>query len=1119
MDTPSIAAIGSALGTPSRDSTLSARQRLQERLATLHREVRGGRGASLLLQGPAGIGKSHVLRRFAEALPKTDRPLFGHGDQSAGAPALWPFIALARALQSSARAAAIPRELEQAWAPWLAAPLCDNPPSAARQFLLGDEIIRMFIEAATLRPLCLIFEDLHEYDAASLDLLRRLLARVHEAPLLLLASSRALHDLALPDALHAFQEVTLVPALSRAEVEAWLTRALIERPSSELVCALHARSEGNPLYVASVVAQLHRDPAQSLPTSTLCMPASLRLAATAQLDALGTPCRSWLQLAAVLGREFEASVLERMHEGGSARQCLRAASLQGVIVPCLTSDLYRFSHELLRELLISEQRPTQLCQAHLLAARALERQENANLCLLRRHRIATHYLETDLPAGWRNALEQLRSLAAVATTRGAHQEAAHALELAERAQRRLADATRGSAARSARVALGQLQLERARAVWSGGQHESARQIADEVTDLAHELGCVELQLEAALAAIGTDVPLSPDPRVIALCERALAIAGDARTPSAITLRARFGTMLCFSAQRAKGEQMIERACALYAVEPVNAEQLTATLLLARYYAQPDTAPATERRQIIEAYDAASVRDADRRSVLWARLWQIRWHMEHTDDLRVTLVDCRTLQQAADAFADPLQRWYSRMLHAACYMRSGALQLAQSWAEEARRLGREARSPNAEVAWLAQHIMIERLRGHTDQVMSILQLTAAQLPHLSDFSAALCRTEAELGHWQQASTSFCRASAQMLTRDDAHTTVFGLCELAHASLLLSRAPCAAGVYGASERALGKRLLVRIRVLVERWVVVGQGQACLDPVEHACGALCLALGQPIAAQAHVQRALERCEAAGAWGCVPAVRETLALCLYTQGDVGGAREQAARALRQADPLGLSAHATRLRAFLANAQAPVVAAASASAAARPCGPNEFLSQGDVWKLTFEGVSCLLSDAKGMRYLQRLLAAPGTQIHAAALAFEGVAAPFPAWTEPTLSVRARSQEADRALDHLAARKYIQRARELREAVSEADSMNDLSRKERYQTELTFLERELQNGLRARHAPDERARKAVYNCIRHAIHQIGSAHERLGRHLSQSIRTGVHCCYAPELDHGWVISP
>ena len=79
----------------------------------------------------------------------------------------------------------------------------------------------------------------------------------------------------------------------------------------------------------------------------------------------------------------------------------------------------------------------------------------------------------------------------------------------------------------------------------------------------------------------------------------------------------------------------------------------------------------------------------------------------------------------------------------------------------------------------------------------------------------------------------------------------------------------------------------------------------------------------------------------------------------------------------------------------------------------------------------------------------------------------------------------------------------------------DLGRADAARQELEFIRAELSSsyglGGRARRLgdPAERTRKAVTNQIRRALDRIRAAHPELGRHLANSIRTGVVCAYHP----------
>ena len=51
--------------------------------------------------------------------------------------------------------------------------------------------------------------------------------------------------------------------------------------------------------------------------------------------------------------------------------------------------------------------------------------------------------------------------------------------------------------------------------------------------------------------------------------------------------------------------------------------------------------------------------------------------------------------------------------------------------------------------------------------------------------------------------------------------------------------------------------------------------------------------------------------------------------------------------------------------------------------------------------------------------------------------------------------------------------------------------------------------------PVERLRKAVSARIRDAIRHVDGVHPAAGRHLANSVRTGVFCAYRPETPTAW----
>jgi hypothetical protein len=96
----------------------------------------------------------------------------------------------------------------------------------------------------------------------------------------------------------------------------------------------------------------------------------------------------------------------------------------------------------------------------------------------------------------------------------------------------------------------------------------------------------------------------------------------------------------------------------------------------------------------------------------------------------------------------------------------------------------------------------------------------------------------------------------------------------------------------------------------------------------------------------------------------------------------------------------------------------------------NVFRREGDVWRLGFDGVTVRLRDAKGLRYLARLLAEPGRELHVRDLAAEATAGEaLPA-----------SGSAGEVLDDTAKRVYHRRLADLEAELAEATEWNDTER-------------------------------------------------------------------------------
>lgn len=1099
-----------------------ARSGLLDRLSGLLDSLHTGRSHSCLLLGPTGIGKSWLLRACHQRWSGRTLCAWGYGDAAPGAPALWPFIEILRALQVEGHTLHCRDELKAILSPWvlggkMTSSAAEEAP--ARRFLLSEEIVSLLLAAAGQGPLCLIFEDVHMLDPTSLGTLSRLLNRAHEAPLLILASMRDPHPIAegsiVPELPAAFEQRWTLPGLTRHEVRQWLSAELGSSVSETFCAELHERAEGNPLYVASVITRLARGESRG---SLNALPRGLLLAATAQLDTLTAACRAAMRWAAVLGREFERDLWRKMVSDEDAEVYLQTAMRQGIVLATASPERLRFAHELLRDVLLSELSAAQSSCAHAAAEEVLAARRHGSV--EDHSQRAFHALHTRTEAGYGRAAAHYAQLGQAAAQRGAQHEAAQAHLGAEQALLGLIELSAGARERDLQLKLAQQRLNRARALWFCGQHGQTRELCTQVTAIATQHGDPELQAQAALAALGTDLPVQLDPQQVILCEDALRAFAGHRTRTAMQLLVRLGTLLCLSDRWAEGRALIASARA--ECPPEYMAEVEPILVLAQFYALPDLASKAERWALIARGQEIVEARKDRNAAMWVRLWEIRWHMEH-GKLSTVHALCRAHLQTTDRFGDPLPRWNARMALSAYAMRAGELDRAMQLAEQAREVGRGAGGPNVDIAFLAQQLSVDLLRGRLETVVDVLQLGAEQFPHLVDFRATLAAVRAELSHWSAAHLNYIRACEALSANEFGAATVHALCQLAQAAFWLAQAPADTHGYGPEARAHAERLRAHLGPLAERWVVIGQLQACCGPVTYYLGLLELSLDNPSAAQRHLRGALEQSRIQGAMVWVAHAHWALARCLSgNQGAVSqcndGAREHAEQALRLALGMDLQALVRHSRGLLAElSRAPTLP--NVAPAPRQPVRAQFLRKGEVWHIRFAEQAALFSDLKGMHYLERLLATPSQSVHV--LELLQTCGDFSPGQEGAfvaeLQVAGRLDLPLPTLDATATHAYRAHARELSEAIAEAERMQDLGRQQRLRAEQQLLHEQLLEAQRVKHPPTERARKAVYNRIRTAIRHIEGDHPRLGQHLSTSIKTGTHCCYNPERKHIWEI--
>ncbi|MPZ97976.1 MAG: tetratricopeptide repeat protein [Dehalococcoidia bacterium] len=326
-----------------------------------------GAGAVLLLSGEAGVGKSRLageLRATAEQRGLT--VLFGHGypeDQAV------PLAALADVAGLSD---------------------LDAPEDSARP-VRTLALSRALEAAASRRPHCLVLEDAHWSDEASLEVFARLARRAHQLPLLLALTFRPEQtDAALRAFLDALDRDRRAVELRVGPLSPAQTGALVQRllgmrrlPRREMTEALHGLTEGNPFFIEetlhAVIEAGQLDPASDTwdarVLDQLRPPRAVQHAVQRQLESVDEATRHVLTLAAVMGRRFDLDAVAAV-EGRPVADLLpsiRQAVGAQLVVDATDGDL-QFRHALTREAIYSDLLARERQEMHLAVARSFEGQ-------------------------------------------------------------------------------------------------------------------------------------------------------------------------------------------------------------------------------------------------------------------------------------------------------------------------------------------------------------------------------------------------------------------------------------------------------------------------------------------------------------------------------------------------------------------------------------------------------------------------------------------------------------------------------------------------------------------------------------------------------------------------
>ncbi len=891
---------------PARRSPFVGRTGEIDRLEDLWEETASAHRQIVLLSGEPGMGKTRLATEFAQGVHDSAGAgvLYGRADEH-GTLSYQPFVEALRHWAINTPAGELQTSLGPhagvlaQLVPEVTIRLPEPPPIEAGELardVLFDAVTSTLSQIASVRPTLLVIDDLHWADQGTLLMFRHLARAPHRSMLMVLATHRETEPSdALTETLadlgreQLFERVRL-RGLGPTETAALISSIQGSEWGSELANTIHAETAGNPFLVEALVHHLteHREAIAELgapsPREAIYaggVPSLVREAVAHRAGELGSDVERVLEVASVVGREFESELLVEVSDlpADAVVAALEAAVTAGLLIDVPgTLDRYAFSHSLFRQTVYSDLPKARRIALHRQLAEALERRHGSDP----RHvaELARHFSGAG-PGAAPKALEYCVHAGAAALGAFSYEEAIEHYSKALVAIEMAASDDEGLRC-EVLLALGEAE-------WRAGHVEQGRETFARASRIARATGDSGALGRAALGFCGDGWERFGvlDREAEQLLQGALeALPGDPVLRAKLT--ARLAQVVC-TEQPQRGEELGREAVSL-ARASRDASAL-AVALIGHWYALQRPDALEERQRLVgELLEVAeTIRDRDlslQTQTLRAR------NAAETGDIDGLGAAITEHAKLADQSKQPGQQLHSRAYRATRALIRGRFDEVETLAAEVIELGMLSQSPGALHYSAVELIVLRWEQGRIDEVEEALReiYERTEVPMWRCALAVLAVESDDPGT--------AKAELAALTGDEAAGIPFD--ENWLAAMTFISLTCAA--IGDSARAA--QLYEMLEPYRGRIAVVGAGAACIGPISHVLGLLAGARGDRDTAMALLEEAAERSRAAGSepWLARANLRQGLILAqLGDEADKQRAEQLLDQARATAERLGM--------------------------------------------------------------------------------------------------------------------------------------------------------------------------------------------------------------------------